>query len=111
MSASGAGRWWCLLGRGGQAAENSLALGHPGQPETFGFLGFTHLCAETKTGRFWVRRITIAKRMRVKAHEFKEQIKRRRHVPIPEQGRWLKSVAQGHLAYYAVPGNTDAVAT
>ena len=34
----------------------------------------------------------------------------RRHLPIPEQGRWLGSVVRGHLAYYAVPGNTDAVA-
>jgi hypothetical protein len=81
------------------------------EPETFSFLGFTHLCAETKTGRFWVRRITIAKRMRTKLREVKEQLKRRWHEPIPEQGQWLKSVVQGHLAYYAVPGNTDAVAT
>jgi RNA-directed DNA polymerase len=82
-----------------------------GKPETFDFLGFTNLCAKTKTGRFWVRRITIAKRMRTKLREVKEQLKRRRHEPVPEQGRWLKSVVQGHLAYYAVPGNTDAVAT
>lgn len=34
---------------------------------------------------------------------------RRRHQPIPVQGQWLRSVVQGHLAYYAVPGNTDAV--
>jgi RNA-directed DNA polymerase len=36
--------------------------------------------------------------------------KRRRHQPIPVQGQWLASVVRGHLAYYAVPGNTDAVA-
>jgi group II intron reverse transcriptase/maturase len=82
-----------------------------GKPETFDFLGFTHLCATTKGGRFWVRRITIKKRMRAKLREVKEELKRRRHEPIPMQGQWLRSVVQGHLAYFAVPGNTDAVAT
>jgi hypothetical protein len=48
--------------------------------------------------------------MRAKLVEVKDQLKRRRHQPIPEQGRWLASVVRGHLAYYAVPGNTDAVA-
>ena len=82
-----------------------------GKPETFDFLGFTHLCATTKSGRFWVRRITIKKRMRAKLREVKEELKRRRHEPIPMQGQWLRSVVHGHLAYFAVPGNTDAVAT
>jgi len=36
-------------------------------------------------------------------------LKRRRHRPVPEQGAWLRSVVRGHLVYYAVPGNTDAV--
>src|SRR5262249_6177719 len=39
----------------------------------------------------------------------KDELKRRRHLPIPEQGKWLRSVAQGHLNYYAVPGNLEAV--
>ena len=81
-----------------------------GKPETFDFLGFTHLCGRSKKGRFWLRRITIAKRMRAKLREVNDQLKRRRHQPIPEQGQWLASVVRGHRAYYAVPGNTDAVA-
>jgi RNA-directed DNA polymerase len=81
-----------------------------GKPETFDFLGFTHFCGKTKHGRFWLRRITISKRMQAKLREVNDQLKRRRHQPIPEQGRWLRSVVEGHLAYYAVPGNTDAVA-
>ena len=47
--------------------------------------------------------------MRAKLKALNEQLKQRRHEPIPEQGRWLASVVRGHLAYYAVPGNTDAV--
>jgi RNA-directed DNA polymerase len=74
-----------------------------GKPETFDFLGFTHMCARTRGGRFWVRRITIAKRMRAKLAEVKEQLRRRMHIPIPVQGRWLAQVLQGHMAYYAVP--------
>ena len=57
-----------------------------------------------------MRRITIGKRMRAKLREVKDQLTRRRHQPIPVQGKWLHSVVAGHMAYYAVPGNTDAVA-
>jgi RNA-directed DNA polymerase len=80
-----------------------------GKPETFNFLGFTHSCAKAKNGRFWLRRITISNRMRAKLREVGDQLKRRRHQPIPEQGRWLAAVVRGHVTYYAVPGNTDAV--
>ena len=80
-----------------------------GKPETFDFLGFTHICARARSGRFWVRRITIAKRMRAKLAEVKTQLRRRMHDPIPVQGRWLARVLQGHVAYYAVPGNSHAV--
>jgi hypothetical protein len=48
--------------------------------------------------------------MRAKLREVNDQLKRRRHQPIPVQGQWLAAVVRGHLAYYAVPGNTDAVA-
>jgi RNA-directed DNA polymerase len=81
-----------------------------GRPETFDFLGFTHICTTSRSGRFWLRRSTISKRMRAKLREVNDQLKRRRHQPIPVQGQWLRSVVQGHLAYYAVPGNTNAVA-
>jgi RNA-directed DNA polymerase len=78
--------------------------------ETFDFLGFTHACGKARSGRFMLKRVTISKRMRAKLREVKDQLMRRRHLPIPEQGQWLGSVVRGHLAYYAVPGNTDAVA-
>jgi group II intron reverse transcriptase/maturase len=82
-----------------------------GKPETFDFLGLRHICARSKGGRFWIRRITIAKRMRAKLKQINIELKRRRHQPLPEQGAWLRSVVQGHLAYYAVPGNIRAVST
>src|SRR5664280_1121596 len=97
-----------LIEFGRSAARNRAARGQ-GKPETFDFLGFTHICARGKKGRFWIRRITIVKRMRAKLREIKVELKRRRHQPVSEQGAWLRSVVQGHLVYYAVPGNTDAV--
>ena len=98
-----------LIEFGRHAARRRKARGLP-KPETFDFLGFTHFCGTTKRGGFWLRRITIGKRMRAKLREVIDQLKRRRHQPIPEQGKWLRSVVAGHMAYYAVPGNTDAVA-
>lgn len=94
----------------GRNAARARAARGVGKPETFDLLGFTHICGKAKSGRYWVKRITIAKRMRAKLAEVKDQLRRRLHLPIPEQGRWLGSVVRGHLAYYAVPGNTDAVA-
>lgn len=99
-----------LIEFGRFAAENRQARG-AGKPETFDFLGFTHICARTRSGRFWVRRITISKRMRAKLSAVKDQLKRRRHQPIPEQGRWLAAVVRGYRAYYGVPGNRTAVAS
>jgi group II intron reverse transcriptase/maturase len=98
-----------LIEFGRNAARDRAARGD-GKPETFDFLGFTHMCGKNKSGGYWLKRKTISKRMRAKLAEVKDQIKRRQHLPIPEQGKWLGSVVRGHLAYYAVPGNTDAVA-
>jgi len=97
-----------LIEFGRYAARNRAARGD-GKPETFDFLGLTHYCGKTKNGRFWLKRKTISKRMRAKLAEVKNQTKQRRHLPISEQGEWLGSVVRGHLAYYAVPGNTYAV--
>jgi RNA-directed DNA polymerase len=97
-----------LVEFGRRAARNRAARGEP-KPETFAFLGFTHICATSKSGRFWVRRKTSSKKARAKLAEVKAEIRRRRCLPIPEQGKWLASVIRGHQAYYAVPGNYDAV--
>jgi RNA-directed DNA polymerase len=79
------------------------------KPETFEFLGFTHICTKSRTGQFMVKRVTSKKRMQAKLSEVKTELMRRRHLPIPEQGRWLASVIRGHCNYYAVPSNSDAI--
>ena len=97
-----------LIQFGRFAAQNRKERGLA-KPETFDFLGFTHICGKGRSGHFWLRRITISKRMRAKLHEVNDQLKRRRHLPVPEQGQWLASVVRGHFAYYAVPGNVRAI--
>jgi len=77
------------------------------RPETFDFLGFTHICGQRrKTRTFIVRRVTAAKRMTATLKAIRASLMRQRHEPIPSIGKWLKSVVQGYLNYYAVPENT-----
>ncbi len=98
-----------LIEFGRFAAERRRKRGL-GKPETFSFLGFTYICAKTrKTGRFKLKRVTDSKRMRAKLREVKAELRRRRYLPIPEQGRWLASVLRGHCNYYAVPDNGEAL--
>jgi RNA-directed DNA polymerase len=81
-----------------------------GKPETFNFLGFTHICGKTRrNGRFTVTRKTIRKRLTAKLRELKEELRRRWHEPRDEVGKWLRSVVQGYFNYHAVPGNTDSL--
>ena len=97
-----------LIEFGRHASDRRSARGL-GKPETFQFLGFTHICGKTRKGRFQLKRITDRKRMRAKLRKVKTECRRRMHLPIPDQGQWLGSVVRGHLNYYAVPGNIRAV--
>jgi RNA-directed DNA polymerase len=97
-----------LIEFGRHAARDRSERGE-GKPETFDFLGFTHICARSRNGRFWIRRITISKRLRAKLAEVRTQLRQRMHQPLPEQGRWLATVVAGHTRYYGVPGNSKAI--
>jgi RNA-directed DNA polymerase len=97
-----------LIEFGRFAAERRRARG-AGKPETFEFLGFTHICARSRSGRFKLKRVTSKKRMRAKLREVKTELRRRWHQPIPDQSRWLGAVVRGHLNYYAVPDNGEAL--
>jgi len=98
-----------LIEFGRYAAANRKARGE-GRPETFDFLGFTHTCDRTYKGkRFIVLRQTISKRMRAKLKEIKEDLRKRMHKPVPEVGKWLRSVVNGYYRYHAVPRNLPAM--
>ena len=93
----------------GRYAEQNRKRRGEGKPETFDFLGFTHISGKNGNGSYAVRRMTIRKRMRKKLQEIKQQLKMRMHDPVPQTGAWLRSVVQGYYNYYAVPGNLDSL--
>lgn len=100
-----------LIEFGRFAAENRRRRGDR-KPETFTFLGFTHICGRTHMNRrFIVRRETATKRLRAKLNEIKDELALRRHESIPQQGRWLRGVVRGYFNYHGVPGNTAALET
>ena len=82
-----------------------------GKPETFTFLGFVFICGRSMRGnKFLIHRRTRRDRMRAKLKEIKEELRKRMHQPIPEQGRWLRQVVAGYFNYHAVPTNSAALA-
>jgi RNA-directed DNA polymerase len=97
-----------LIRFGRYAARNRKERGQ-GKPETFNFLGFTMICGQKRTGGFQLLRRTRRDRMQATILRVKKDLQRRRHRPIPEQGRWLAQVVRGFYAYHAVPTNYPAL--
>jgi RNA-directed DNA polymerase len=97
-----------LIEFGRFAAHNRAERGL-GRPETFDFLGFTLICGKSRRGKFLLKRKTRSDRLRAKLKEIKEELRRRWHVPVPEQGEWLRQIVTGFNAYYAVPTNIRAI--
>ncbi|MBE7417234.1 MAG: group II intron reverse transcriptase/maturase [Ideonella sp.] len=89
----------------GRFARDNRSRRGQGKPETFDFLGFTHCCGKSRKGHFMVLRLTSAKRLRAKLHAVKDELRRRMHRPIAEQGPYLRAVVSGHGRYFAVPCN------
>ena len=97
-----------LIEFGRHAASNRQRRGE-GKPETFNFLGFTHICGKTRGGRFTVFRKTMRKRMQAKLGELKKEFRQRMHADLREQGEWVSSVLRGHNQYYGVPFNSPSL--
>jgi RNA-directed DNA polymerase len=81
-----------------------------GKPETFNFLGFTFICSKSRQGKFLLHRKSRSDRIRAKLKQMKEELRKRRHQSIPEQGKWLHQLVGGFYAYHAVPTNSYALA-
>ena len=94
------------FGRHAAAKREKLGLG---KPETFNFLGFTFICGKSRQGKFLIKRKSRRDRMQAKLKEVKEELRKRRHQPIPEQGKWLKQVVTGFFNYHAVPTNSQTL--
>jgi len=96
----------------GRFAEDNRKRRGEGKPETFDFLGFTHICGKTrKGGWFTVKRRTVKKRLRNKLQAVRQELRKRWHESIADTGDWLRSVVQGYFNYHAVPGNFAALQT
>jgi RNA-directed DNA polymerase len=98
-----------LIEFGRFATQHRARRGDP-KPEALVFLGFMHICAEDRRGRFKLSRVTSKKKMRTKLGAVrtklgavKTEMRRRMHHPIPEQGRWLARVLQGTTTITACP--------
>ena len=97
--------------RFGRFALPNCARDGRAKPETFDFLGFTHICGRSRAGAFQLQRRTSRKKRRAKLAALREELPRRRHLPVAEQHRWLSAVIRGHVRYYGVPTNSRALAT
>ena len=94
-----------LIEFGRYAAERREKRGE-GKPETFNFLGFTHICGTNyKTGNFTVQRKTIGKRMAARLKELRVKLRQRMHASPKATGQWLAQVVRGYFQYHAIPGN------
>jgi len=100
-----------LIEFGRFAATDRKARGLQGAPATFDFLGFTHSCARTRDGRrFLLLRRTVRSRMQATLRRVRDALMRRRHLSVPEQGKWIGAVVRGYFAYHAVPTNGRSLA-
>ena len=75
------------------------------EPETFAFLGFTHICARSRKGKFTVHVKTLAKRLRRGLKAIGEWCQQHRHDPVSEQQKMLNAKLRGHYQYYGRPTN------
>lgn len=93
----------------GRFAEKNRRDRGDGKPPTFNFLGFTHICGKTRNGKFAVLRQTMRQRWQAKLKEIRQELRRRLHHPVEDQGAYLRSVLLGHFRYYGVPRNGPAL--
>ena len=94
-----------LIEFGRYATERRKKRGE-GKPETFNFLGFTHICGTNyQTGKFTIQRKTIGKRMAAKLKEIRVKLRKRMHARVPGTVKWLQQVVRGYFQYHAIPGN------
>jgi hypothetical protein len=95
--------------RFGRFALRDSQLDGRTRPETFDFLGFTHIVAVGPDGKTRLMRRTSRRKRMAKLATLRQQVRKRRHEPPRVQQAWLSSVLRGHDNYYGVPGNYAAL--
>jgi len=84
---------------------------HGTRPETFDYLGLTHIAGQARDGKFQLQRRTSRKKRAAKLSALRVEMRQRRHEPPARQHRWLCAVVRGHCNYYGVPTNGRALAS
>ena len=96
-----------LIEFGRYAAKNAGKQGK--KPATFNFLGFVHICARSRQGKFTVHVKTIAKRLGRGLKAVWQWCKQHRHDPVSEQQKTLNAKLRGHYQYYGRRTNYRAI--
>jgi hypothetical protein len=96
------------FGRFAVAYRKKRALGHP---ETFDFLGFTHICSVDRLGRYKLLRFTSAKKMKAKLASLDDALRRRINWDVEVMARWLSKSVQGYYNYYGIRGNLGSLSS
>lgn len=79
--------------------------------ESFDFLGFTHYWGMSRKGQPVVKRQTSRKRFNRALRGIDDWLKDARHQPISQQHKTLSQKIRGHIQYYGITGNGQALAT
>ena len=79
------------------------------KPDTIDFLGFTHICARSRQGKFTIHVKTISKRLRRGLKEIARWCKQHRHDPVSEQQKTLNAKLRGHYQYYGRRTNYGSI--
>ncbi len=79
------------------------------KPATFDFLGFTHVCARSRRGRFTIHVRTLRKRLRRSVKAVAQWCQQHRHDPVETQAAALNAKLRGHYQYYGRPTNYRSV--
>jgi len=80
------------------------------KPETFDFLGFTHITGKDRKGRYLVIRKTARKRFRRHLFQVRAWLRTHRHRPVAWQWQKLCKHLLGYYQYYGIRGNYPALA-
>ena len=83
---------------GREAEEHAKRQGK--KPDTFDFLGLTHICARSQRGKFTVHVRTMRKRLRRGLKAVAQWCQEHMHDSVDEQQKTLNAKLRGHYQYY-----------
>jgi group II intron reverse transcriptase/maturase len=92
-----------IVAFGKYAAEREKRKGR--KPGIFTFLGFTHSCGETRSGRFRVKAQTSSNKLRKSLSSMKSFLKENKTDKLEKVWKEVAVKLTGHYNYYGISGN------